>query len=86
MFMSYSHRVAPSHASKKAVNLAVNSALLEESREFRLNLSKILENSLVDALRQVRREKWLNDNQEAIKAHNERVSKEGMFGDSFRNF
>jgi len=73
-------------ASKKAVNLSVDSALLREARDRDINLSATLERALEDALRQDRRARWLADNRQRIAAYNEQVEVHGAFADTLRSF
>lgn len=75
-----------SRPSKKSVNLSINSALLSEARELKINLSAILETALTEAVRQKQREEWLAKNRAAIAAYNERIETEGAFSDGLRGF
>ncbi|MCG8503264.1 MAG: type II toxin-antitoxin system CcdA family antitoxin [Sphingomonadales bacterium] len=38
------------------------------------------------AIEPLDREKWLRENREAIEAYNERVKRDGVFGEAFRRF
>jgi antitoxin CcdA len=73
-------------ASKKAVNLSVDAALLHEARQSEINLSATLERALSDALRQQRRQRWLAENRPGIAAYNEQVDTHGAFADTLRTF
>lgn len=73
-------------ASKKAVNLSVDAALLREARAQDINLSATLELALEAALRQHRRTRWLEENRHGIAAYNEQVDAHGAFADSLRSF
>ena len=73
-------------ASKKAVNLSVDAALLREARDRDINLSATLERALEEALRQERRARWLADNRRRIAAYNEQVEAHGAFADTLRSF
>ncbi len=73
-------------ASKKAVNLSVDAALLREAREQDINLSATLERALEVAVRQQRRERWRAENRSAIAAYNEQIDAQGTFGDTLRSF
>ena len=55
-------------APKKAANLSVNADLLSRARELNINLSATLEQALIQALEQRRREEWLVRNRDAIDA------------------
>lgn len=73
-------------APKKATNLTINSDLLEKAKAYKINLSKSFEAYLAGLVRQKQAERWLEENNEAIEAFNERVEKQGLFGDTFRRF
>jgi antitoxin CcdA len=73
-------------ASKKAVNLSVDAALLREARDRDINLSATLERALEDVLRQDRRTRWLSDNRPRIEAYNDQVEAHGAFADTLRSF
>jgi len=68
-------------APKKAVNLSINSDLLRQARELKINLSKMLETQLEEIIRRERARRWQEDNREAIEAHNRFVEKYGLFND-----
>jgi len=73
-------------ASKKAVNLSGDAALLREARDRDINLSATLERALEDVLRQDRRARWLADNRQSIAAYNDQVEARGAFADTLRSF
>jgi len=73
-------------ATKKAVNLSVDAALLRAARDEGLNLSATLERALADALRESRRERWLAANKRSIEAYNKQVEQHGAFADTLRSF
>ena len=71
---------------KRATNVSVNQGLLEDARALDINLSATLEKALEAEVRARRREKWLEDNREAIAAYNERIARDGMLSDHVRDF
>ena len=73
-------------ATKKATNLSVNSDLLSKARQFNINLSATLEHALVDKLRKLERNNWLNDNKAAIDEINALADNNGLFSDAYRKF
>jgi antitoxin CcdA len=73
-------------ASKKVVNLSVDSDLLREARNRDINLSATLERALTEALRRARREQWLTESRLGIEAYNEQVDAHGAFADPVRRF
>jgi len=75
-----------SNAAKKAANLSVNSDLLAQARALKINLSRVLGERLAELVREARRQEWLEENRPAINDYNDRVAKQGSFGDSVRRF
>lgn len=73
-------------APKKAANVSINSDILALAKEYKINLSKALEESVAEILRQKEATKWQKENKAAIEEYNEQISKHGAFGDSFRGF
>lgn len=71
---------------KKAVNVSIQSELLDAARAEDINLSATLEVALVDQLRIRRRERWRTENEAAIEAYNSDVDENGSFGDNARGF
>lgn len=67
--------------SKRAVNLSVDEGSPGKTREPGINPSTTLEQGLVETLRKKKREQWLAENQDAIKAYNEYVDKHGVFSE-----
>ncbi len=56
------------------------------ARRYKLNLSKILEESLITELKTRWQNDWLNENKAAISAYNERIAQHGVFSDGIRRF
>jgi len=71
---------------KKAVNLRINQALIDEAKDLKINLSQTLETSLIEILREKQKEAWLQDNQDAVAAYNQRIEEKGVFSDGLRQF
>jgi antitoxin CcdA len=67
--------------AKKAVNLSIDSDLLQQARELKVNLSKELEERLAQILREERARRWQAENREAIEAYNRFIDKHGLFND-----
>ena len=51
---------------KRAVNLFVDTELLDEARRLQINISETLEGRLRSLVRAELEKRWLQDNQEAI--------------------
>jgi len=74
------------HASKKAVNVSVNSDLLQHAKILKINLSATLENELSHLIRQKRHAQWLGENRPALDDYNAFVEEHGVFSDGLRQF
>jgi antitoxin CcdA len=72
--------------AKKAVNVSIQSELLDAARTEGINLSATLEAALADQLRIRRRDRWQTENKAAIEAYNRDVDQNGSFGDHARSF
>lgn len=73
-------------AGRKPVNVTVNQDLLASARTYKLDLSKILEASLITELRKRWQDDWLNENKAAISIYNKRAGRHGVFSDGIRRF
>jgi antitoxin CcdA len=73
-------------APKKSTNLSINSDLLRQAKERRINLSQALELRLAELLREENCRRWQEENSEAIEAYNRRIEARGTFSDGFRRF
>jgi antitoxin CcdA len=73
-------------APKKAANVSINSEILALAKEYKINLSRALEEKVAEMLRQKEAAKWEKENRVAIEEYNERIRKNGTFSDSFRSF
>jgi len=66
--------------------VSVRSDLLAAAREAGVNLSAALERALIEELAAVKRQKWHEENRDAIAAYNEHIDKNGAFSDDVRSF
>jgi len=74
------------NAPKKSTNLSINSDLLRQAKDYRINLSKALEQRLVEMLIEEKRREWKEENRDAIEAYNRRIEAGGVFSDGLRRF
>ena len=72
--------------AKRATNVSVRSDLLDAARDAGVNLAATLERALAEELAKVRRERWREENREAIDAYNDYVDAHGAFSDGVRSF
>ena len=74
------------NAPKKAANVSINSDLLQQAKDLKINLSATFENELAHLIRQKRRAQWLDENRPALDDYNTFVEKQGVFSDGLRQF
>lgn len=72
--------------AKQATNVSIRRDLLEAARRSKLNLSATLERALTEELKRLQRQRWREENREALTAHNDFVEKHGVFSDGLRSF
>ena len=68
--------IAPK-AKRKPLNISVREDLIEAARSLNLNTSQAAEAGIAEAVKQAQETAWLEENRDAIEAHNERVEKSG---------
>jgi antitoxin CcdA len=68
-------------SKKRAVNLFVDTELLDEARRLRINISETLESRLRTIVRGELERRWLEANKVAIEAYNLRVARDGLLAD-----
>jgi len=73
-------------APRKPTNLSINADLLNHARALNLNLSQLLEQRLIEVVRERLRECWLEENREALDDYNQRIKRDGVFSDGLRRF
>jgi antitoxin CcdA len=66
---------------KRAVNLFVDTELLDHARRLRINMSETLERHLRATVRADLERRWLEQNRSAIEAYNSRVARLGLLSD-----
>ena len=74
------------NAPKQTAHLSINGDLLRQAKEEKINLSQTLEKYLGEAIRDKRRQEWLDNSREAIEEYKQFVEKQGCFGDTLRCF
>jgi antitoxin CcdA len=73
-------------APKKPTNLTVNSDLLNQAKDLKMNISSVLESALIESIKKAKKEVWINENKTAMKEYNERIKQQGLFSDEIRTF
>lgn len=72
--------------AKKPTNVSLPQDLVAEAKDLNINLSKACERGLIEAIAQARSARWLEENQAAITAWNQRVERDGLPLTRFRQF
>lgn len=72
--------------TKRATNLTVDPALLDEARGLGINLSATFETSLREAVRARKAAQWLEDNRAALQSSNDWVEEHGLPLAQYRQF
>ena len=75
-----------SEGSKKKMSLSISEPLAEAARQLGINVSRAAETGILQEIKRRRDSAWLEKNRLAIAAYNERVEREGLFGDECRGF
>lgn len=71
---------------RRATNLTLSAEATRRAKEYGLNISRIAEDAIVEAVRRHEGELWKQRNAEAIKSHNEWVEQHGLTLESLRLF
>ena len=74
------------NAPKRAINLTLNSKVLDMAREMGLNISQTVDALLTEEVLKQYWQRWQHDNAEAIVHYNARIEREGLFSDRCRTF
>ncbi|WP_448202798.1 type II toxin-antitoxin system CcdA family antitoxin [Azospirillum sp. sgz302134] len=75
-----------SSAPKKATNVSLNSALLEEAKSLGVNVSRACERGLALQIAEVRAQRWLEENKDALESSNAYVERNGLPLAQYRQF
>jgi len=65
-------------ARKRATNVTLSTALLDEARALGVNVSQACEQGLEQQVRSVRAAAWIEENREAIESSNAYVERHGL--------
>lgn len=79
-------RPAASASPRRATNVTLPETLLREAREMGINLSQACERGLAAEVANARRQRWLEENRDAMVAWNDHVAEHGLPLAAFRQF
>ena len=74
------------NAPKRAINLSLNSRVLDLAKEMGLNISQTVDQLLTAEVQRQYWARWQTDNALAIAEYNARIEREGLFSDRVRTF
>ncbi|MCJ9670282.1 MULTISPECIES: type II toxin-antitoxin system CcdA family antitoxin [unclassified Neorhizobium] len=75
-----------SQSARKAANLSLDSNLVSEARELKINVSRAAEEGITKAIKAERERLWRLENAEAIRLENEYIEKHGLPLAKYRQF
>ncbi|CAN7262690.1 type II toxin-antitoxin system CcdA family antitoxin [Pararhizobium sp. LjRoot238] len=75
-----------SQLSRRPANLSLDSELVSQARDLKINLSRAAEDGIERAIKSERERLWRLENAEAIRLENEYVDKHGLPFDKYRRF
>lgn len=81
-----SARTAQSEAGRTRINLSLQAKTVSEARELGLNLSRIADTKIAEAVRQEKERRWLEENQKALDAFNARILRDGPWNKDLLSF
>jgi antitoxin CcdA len=73
-------------APKKPTSLTINSDLLIKAKDLQINISAVLESALEEAVKQKKRNDWIENNSDSIIGYNKSINDFGIFSDEIRAF
>ena len=76
----------PKPGPKRAVNLSIDAEILAAAKEQGINLSQTLEDELRKLTQSAREAKWIEENREAIEAHNRFIEQHGIWSEKYRSW
>ena len=71
-------------APKRPINLSLNAEVLEAAKALGINISQTVDELLMQEVLRRDRERWNEDNKDAIAAYNARIEREGTFSQRIR--
>lgn len=73
-------------APRRATNVTLPEPLLRDARHMGINLSQACERGLAAAVADARRQRWLEENRDAMAAWNDHVAEHGLPLAAYRQF
>jgi antitoxin CcdA len=73
-------------ASRRPTNVTLPASLIAEAKQLGINISEACETGLRERVVQIRRQRWLEENREAIDGYNARIERDGLTLAKYRRF
>lgn len=77
---------APPQPRRKVVKVRIDEGLMEEAREFGTDFETLADRALEAAIIDAKRQRWREDNRDAIAEANEELARNGLWSDGLRLF
>lgn len=71
---------------RRRINLSLRASTIDEARALGLNISRIAEEVLADAIKTEKARRWADENHEAIEHHAKRIKRQGMWNKDLVSF
>ncbi|MDW5316614.1 type II toxin-antitoxin system CcdA family antitoxin [Rhizobium sp. PL01] len=75
-----------SQSARKSANLSLDSSLVSQARDLKINLSRAAEDGIERAVKAEQERLWRLENAEAIRLENEYIEKHGLPLAKYRQF
>jgi len=72
--------------SRRAANLSIDSALLDEAKELHINISQAAELGIRRVLAAEKAKRWTEENAEVVRSTNEYIARNGLPLREYRSF
>ncbi|NRF68372.1 type II toxin-antitoxin system CcdA family antitoxin [Aquincola sp. S2] len=73
-------------APKRPINLSLNAKVLDMAKDMGLNISQTVDALLTEEVLRQYRERWQEDNAQAIADYNARIEREGTFSQRIQRY
>lgn len=71
---------------RRAINLSIDSAVIDEARALDINVSRVCEDALREHIRSEKSARWIEDNKAAFEASNAYIAEHGLPLERYRLF
>ncbi len=71
---------------KKSTNVSIRTDLIKIAKDDNINLSNMLEQSLLEYCKKKRQQDWVNENKKAFSDYNRIIEEYGLYADDVRLF